>query len=96
MQTRVVPSYAEHPLRQYFDAGLVVTLNTDNRLISGTTLTDEFWLAHQHLGLTWEELTRISEMAFESAFLPYPEKLALLDEVRAETRRLEQSGPTPE
>ncbi len=53
VQTRVAPSLREHPLRRYFDAGLVVTLNTDNRLISGTTLTDEYWLAHQHLGFSW-------------------------------------------
>ncbi|MGI9628062.1 MAG: adenosine deaminase [Longimicrobiales bacterium] len=89
VQTRAVPSLEEHPLRTYFDAGLVVTLNTDNRLISGTTLTDEYWLAHQHLGFTWEELKRLAEMSFESAFLPYGEKVRLLDEVRAATRELE-------
>jgi len=90
VQTRAVPSLETHPLRQYFDAGLVVTLNTDNRLISGTTLTDEYWLAHRHLGFDWSELKRMAEMSFESAFLPYAEKAELLASVRQETSGLEE------
>lgn len=89
VQTRVVASLAEHPLRQYFDAGLVVTLNTDNRLISGTTLTDEYWLAHEHLGFTWPELKRLALMSFESAFLHYREKQDLLAQVREQISALE-------
>ena len=42
VQTRAVESYAAHPLREYFDRGMNVVLNTDNRLMSGTTLTDEY------------------------------------------------------
>ena len=41
VQTDAVPSYERHPLCRYLDEGLVVTLNTDNRLVSGTTLTEE-------------------------------------------------------
>jgi adenosine deaminase len=84
VQTRVAPSFAEHPFRRYFDAGLVVTLNTDNRLISGTTLTDEYWLAHQHLGFTWEELKEVALLGFQAAFLPYEAKVNLLEEVEGE------------
>ncbi|MCJ7628265.1 MAG: hypothetical protein MUO50_07730, partial [Longimicrobiales bacterium] len=80
---------AEHPLRRYFDAGLVVTLNTDNRLLSGTTLTDEYWLAHQHLGFTWEELTELSLLGFQAAFLHYEAKLNLLEEVEGELSGLD-------
>ena len=89
VQTRAVPSLAEHPVRTYFDEGLVVTLNTDNRLISGTTLTDEYWLAHQHLRFDWGELKSIARMGFESAFLHRREKEALLAEAERETARLE-------
>ncbi len=88
VQTRVAPTFAEHPLRRYFDAGLVVTLNTDNRLLSGTTLTDEYWLAHQHLGFGWEELTEVALLGFQAAFLPYEAKVNLLEEVEGEMRRL--------
>jgi len=88
VQTRVAPSFALHPFRRYFDAGLVVTLNTDNRLISGTTLTDEYWMAHQHLGMTWDELVEVALLGFKAAFLPYGAKLGLLEEVEEEMRAL--------
>ena len=68
VQTGAVPSYERHPLRRYLDEGLVVTLNTDNRLVSGTTLTEELWKAHRYLGLDWAELATVTRMAFESAF----------------------------
>ena len=48
VQTHAVESYEEHPLRQYFDRGMNVVLNTDNRLMSGTTLTDEYMHAASH------------------------------------------------
>ena len=90
VQTRVSPTYADHPFRRYFDAGLVVTLNTDNRLMSGTTLTDEYWLAHQHLGLGWEELKEVAFLGFQAAFLPYEAKVNLLEEVEGEIQGLEE------
>jgi adenosine deaminase len=88
VQTRVAQAFGEHPFRRYFNAGLVVTLNTDNRLFSGTTLTEEYWLAHQHLGLGWEELKEVSLLGFQSAFLPYEAKINLLEEVEAGLKEL--------
>jgi adenosine deaminase len=81
VQTRVADSYATHPIREYFDRGLNVTLNTDNRLMSGTTLTDEYVYAAEHLGFTVEELAGIALNGFESAFLPWEERLMLIEEV---------------
>ncbi len=78
VQTHAVERFQDHPLRLYFDQGLVVTLNTDNRLMSATTVTDEYWRAHTYLDFTWDELTRIALNGFESAFLPYQEKQALV------------------
>ena len=89
VQTRAVPSFAEHPLRTYFDEGLVVTLNTDNRLVSGTTLTDEYLRAHEHLGFTWDELVRIARMGFESAFLPWGDKVRMLERFDADVAAIE-------
>jgi len=89
IQTRVVPSLTAHPFRRYFDAGLVVTLSTDNRLMSGTTLTHEYWLAHRHLGLTWDELKEVALLGFQAAFLPYQAKLGLLERVEGEMGGLE-------
>ncbi len=86
VQTGVAPTYSEHPFRRYFDAGLVVTLNTDNRLMSGTSLTREYWLAHEHLGMSWEELAEVALLGFQAAFLPYAAKVNLLEEVEEEIR----------
>jgi adenosine deaminase len=92
VQTRVVADFAAHPVRQYYDEGLVVTLNTDNRLMSATTMTEEFWRAHQHLGFTWDELIDLSLMGFRSAFLPRAEKLELIDRVWAEILEIEEEA----
>jgi adenosine deaminase len=88
VQTKVVAGYADHPLREYFDEGLVVSLNTDNRLISGTTMTREYERVAQHLGFGWNEIRELTLMAFESAFLPWPEKRALVDRARAQLEQL--------
>lgn len=88
LQTRVVPKASEHPVRDYFDAGLAVTLCTDSWLMSGVRLTDEYWLAHQQLGFTREEIDRMILNAFAGAFLPWPDRQALLARVRAELEAL--------
>jgi adenosine deaminase len=80
VQTKVADSYEAHPLREYFDRGLNVTLNTDNRLMSGTTLTDEYVHAAEQLGFTVDELAGIALNGFESAFLPWEERLMLIEE----------------
>jgi adenosine deaminase len=93
VQTRVADSYAAHPFRDYFDRGLNVTLNTDNRLMSGTTLTDEYVHAAEQLELTVDELAGIALNGFESAFLPWEERLMLIEEVSDKIEQL--IGPEP-
>jgi adenosine deaminase len=88
VQTRAVPAVSDHPLRLYYDQGLVVTLSTDNRLMSATTLTEEYHLAHTELGFEWRELCDLALMSFESAFLPWAEKQALVVDVRSEIEGL--------
>ncbi len=78
VQTRAAASYTEHPLRMYYDRGMNVVLNTDNRLMSGTTLTDEYEHAAQALDFSFDELARLALNGFESAFLPYDERRALV------------------
>ncbi|MDO8502105.1 MAG: adenosine deaminase [Gemmatimonadaceae bacterium] len=84
VQTHAAKSYETHPLRQYFDRGMNVALNTDNRLMSGTTLTDEYAFAARHLDFSLNELCTLALNGFESAFLPWEQRLKLLDEVSAE------------
>ncbi|MDR0965678.1 MAG: adenosine deaminase [Myxococcales bacterium] len=78
VQTRAVHDLAGHPIRFYFDYGLRVTVNTDNRLITDTTVTNELMLLHQTLGFTLEDLIAMIISGFKSAFLPYKDKVALL------------------
>jgi len=84
VQTRAVTGLKSHPLKFYFDYGLRVTINTDNRLITNTTVTKEYLLAHQSLGLSLEDLTTIIVSGFKSAFLPFREKQDLLKQVNQE------------
>jgi adenosine deaminase len=84
VQTHAAPSLEEHPLRAFYDQGLVVTLNTDNRLMSGTTMTDELLLAHRAFGFSWEELCDLTVMGFESAFMAHQQRVALVAAVREE------------
>lgn len=84
VQTGAVPDLASHPIKFYFDYGLRVTVNTDNRLITDTTVTKELLLAHKHCGLSLEDITTILVSGFKSAFLPYREKTDMLVEVNRE------------
>src|SRR4051794_18624782 len=84
VQTGAVPDLASHPLRFYFDYGLRVTINTDNRLITDTSVTKELWLAHKELGLSLEDLVTIIVSGFKSAFLPFREKQDVLKQVNEE------------
>src|SRR5437762_1307730 len=86
--THTVPSLAEHPFKRYLDGGVVVTLNTDGRLVDGVSLTDEYFLAQTQGGLAHEDLARVVLNACESAFLPEFEKVALVSRVQSELEAL--------
>ncbi len=82
-----VPSLDEHPIRFYFDYGLRVTINTDNRLMSATTVSRELLLAYEKLGFSRIDLEDLIIMGFKSSFLPYTERKALLRKVLHELGR---------
>ncbi len=89
VQTKAVHSFDDHPIKFYFDLGIRVTLNTDNRLISNTTLTDEYMLAIEKFHFTGDELKYLIINGFKSAFLPLKDKVDLLSRV---TKQLEEKG----
>jgi len=89
VHTRAVPAAASHPLARYLAQGVVVTLNTDGRLVDGVTLTDEYHLAHTVLGLGRDDLVRLVLNACESAFLPEFERVALVARVQGEMETVE-------
>jgi adenosine deaminase len=92
VHTRVAASYEQHPLRRYFDHGLNVVLNTDNRLMSRTTLSDEYLHAARALDFTLDELGQIAMNGFESAFLPWEERVALMTRARQDIMALSGSA----
>ena len=64
-------SLAEHPFRLFYQEKFRVTLNTDNRLMSNTSMTREFEAARDTFGLTMDDFEKITINAMKSAFLPY-------------------------
>jgi adenosine deaminase len=74
VQTRAVRDFASHPVKHFHARGIRVTLNTDNRLMSDTTVTNELWLAHVHLGFTLHDLKLLVLNGFKSAFLHFAER----------------------
>jgi adenosine deaminase len=92
VQTRAVSSYSSHPFREYFDRGLNVVLNTDNRLMSDVTLTDEYVHAAESLHFGFDELARVALNGFESCFLPYEERMTLLAEAQRDIAALRSAA----
>lgn len=84
VKTGAVRSLREHPVNAYFAAGIPVTLCTDGWLMTGATLSDEYWLAHDALGFTRADIDRMIVAGFEAAFLPWPERRALVSRIRDE------------
>ena len=84
VQTRAAKSLKEHPFGYYFKHGVRVTLNTDSRLISATTVSDEVALAARTFRLGPYDVKRILINGFKSSFLPYAQKARLLRQVNVE------------
>jgi len=80
VQTRVAKTYESHPVRRYVKEGVAVVLCTDNRMMSGVTLTDEYATLRDHLGFTADELHHLARASFEHAFAPAGERAAMLAE----------------
>lgn len=88
LQTKAVASLESHPIQDYFKQDLIVTLNTDSYLISGTTLTKEFELAIKHYKFGKKEIEQLTLNAFQSVFLPLDEKQDLIRNAKDEIKIL--------
>ena len=89
LQTRAAKSWDTHPVDFYVDYGLRVTINTDNRLISDTTVSNELYQCHKHYGWSLQTIKEIIIAGFKSAFMPYREKADLTAEVSRELAKFE-------
>jgi adenosine deaminase/aminodeoxyfutalosine deaminase len=85
VRTGVCPSFAAHPLRQYFDLGLLVTLNSDDPAFFGSDLANEYLLAHKVQSFTREELRKLAANSIRASFLPETAKadwITRIDSIR--------------
>ena len=81
VHTGAAESLAKHPFRHLFDKKFRVTLNTDNRLMSNTTMTDEFVVAQEHYGVKLRDFEKLTLNAMKSAFIHFDERLELIYDV---------------
>jgi adenosine deaminase/aminodeoxyfutalosine deaminase len=70
VRTGVCPSFADHPLRRYFDAGLLVTVNSDDPAFFGSDVASEYLLAHTIQGFSQNELRQLAANSILASFLP--------------------------
>lgn len=70
------PTYQAHPLRKLYEAGVPVTLNSDDPGMFASLLTDDYLIAQEHQGFGLTEFTRCNEVAFKHSFIPLAEKTA--------------------
>jgi adenosine deaminase len=81
VDTGAAKSLETHPFGIYYRYNFRVTLNTDDRLMSDTTMTKEFRLAHQTFDLALDDLEKITINSMKSAFIPYKGRIALIYDV---------------
>lgn len=79
LRTGVVKALPEHPLRRLDEAGVIVTISSDDPALFGTTLTDEYLLLATGFGYGVDDIERIALNSVRAAFLPEPEKQAMLE-----------------
>ena len=81
VQTGAAASIATHPIGRLRALGFRVTVNTDNRLMSGTSMTREFTLLSEAFGYGLDDMQWFTVNAAKSAFIPFDERIALIDSV---------------
>ena len=79
LRTGCIVKMSDHPVRRYFDQGLMLTLNSDDPAMFGTTLTREYERAQAEFGFTDEHLRELARNSFEASFLPAQKKVHFLN-----------------
>jgi aminodeoxyfutalosine deaminase len=79
LRTGCCPELAQHPVRRYFDQGLMLTLNSDDPAMFHTSLVEEYRLVQETFGFTDEHLRELARNSFEASFLPPEKKLQFLN-----------------
>lgn len=92
VQTGAVKQLELHPLKLYFDLGVRVTVNTDNRLITDTSVSKELWLAHTRIGIPFGDIKKIILAGFKASFRPFHERQATIRKILPELERYDDEG----
>ena len=92
VQTGAVRDLQSHPLKLYFNLGLRVTINTDNRLVTDTTVSQELWHCHTKMGMSLTDIKTMIVAGFKSAFLPFHVKQGYLRRVTEELQQFTPDG----
>lgn len=79
LRTGCCAELALHPVRRYFDQGLMLTLNSDDPAMFRTSLVEEYALVQEAFGFTNEHLRELARTSFEASFLPPEKKIAFLN-----------------
>ena len=87
IRTGLCNSIGEHPVKNYFDHGLMITLNSDDPAMFSTTLAREYQVAQDTFGFTDEHLRELARNSFEASFLPAEKKLEFLNQFDAAAAR---------
>ncbi len=90
IQTKAAESWDAHPVDFFVDYGLRVSINTDNRLVTDTTVSKELWLCHQHYGWSLDTIKEVLVAGFKSAFISYREKADVLKAITAELELIKE------
>jgi adenosine deaminase/aminodeoxyfutalosine deaminase len=81
LRTGACPELPEHPVRKFFDQGLMVTLNTDDPAMFQTSLNKEYEIAQQEFSFSEEHLRELARNSIEASFLPVEKKLRFLQQI---------------
>jgi adenosine deaminase/aminodeoxyfutalosine deaminase len=87
LRTGCCTDIAQHPVRRYFDEGLMLTLNTDDPAMFHTSLVEEYRLAQEHFAFTDDHLRELARNSFEASFLPPEKKIEFLNLLDSATVR---------
>jgi aminodeoxyfutalosine deaminase len=79
LRTGCLPALNDHPVRNYFNQGIMITLNTDDPAMFRTSLSHEYYIAQQSFGFNDEHLREVARNSFEASFLPAEKKLQFLN-----------------
>jgi adenosine deaminase/aminodeoxyfutalosine deaminase len=83
LRTGSCAGFADHPVRRYFDGGVMVTLNSDDPALFGSDLLGEYRLARRHFQFTEEQLRELAANSIEASFLPPAAKVEWLRRIEA-------------